>query len=406
MRVGDSDLPYPAKQDRLGFWLYYLLFGAVVVRAFVYSLGQGRFAPLPYALMGCFLLLSLVEPWLSRRSRILVEVWLGSQAVVIFAMLLTRPEHDYYAMLYMALSLPVERSMPARRGLIWLGVFCLMLVGGQLLAFGLPDGLMYAPSFIAGVILIGLYGWAIQRAEASRTRSDELAAELREANRYLRVYADQAEQSATAQERARLARELHDAVTQTVFSMNLTAQAARISLDRDPRRTRGLLERLQELARDALTETRSLVDELRPRTIAEMGLISALEQHFALREKRDGLHVSFTVEGQETGRAPLLDALFRTTQEALNNVALHAGTDSAAVKLAFSGDCAVLSVRDQGKGFDQEGPRRAESYGLLTMRERVESLGGSFRLSSVPGAGTEIEVRVPIDEEPGGEPKG
>ena len=69
------------------------------------------------------------------------------------------------------------------------------------------------------------------------------------------------------------------------------------------------------------------------------------------------------------------------------------------------GTARCSSVRDQGKGFDQEGPRRAESYGLLTMRERVESLGGSFRLSSVPGAGTEIEVRVPIDEEPGGSQK-
>jgi signal transduction histidine kinase len=386
-----------------GFWLYYVLFGAVVVRAFVYSMGEGSFAPLPYALMGAFLLLSLIEPLLTRRVPVLVHPWLGVQSVIVFAMLLTRPLHDFYAMLFMSLCLPVTRTIAFGRDFLWLALFCILLTAGHLLGFGWPEGALYSPSFIAGVIFIGLYGRANRTTETARVRSDELARQLQDANHRLRVYAGQAEETATAQERARLARELHDAVTQTVFSMNLTAQAARMSLEREPRKTPALLDRLQELARDALSETRSMVDELRPHTIAEMGLVSALERHFALRERRDALSVSFTTEGRETGSPALADALFRTTQEALNNVVRHSGTLAATVRLTFAGDCALLSISDTGRGFDTAGPRRAESFGLLTMRERVEALGGSFRLSSTPGAGTDIEVRVPMDRGQGDE---
>jgi signal transduction histidine kinase len=393
----------PGGKPQSGFWLYYVLFGAVVVRTFVYSLGENSFAPLPYALMGLFLALSLFEPLLTKKKPVLLQPWLGVQAAIILVLLVSRPLHDYYAMLFMCLCLPVARTLPFGRDLAWFAVFCVLLTAGHLAGFGWPEGILYSPSFIAGVIFIGLYGRANRTAEGARARSEELARQLQEANRHLRVYADQAEETATAQERARLARELHDAVTQTVFSMNLTAQAARLSLEREPRKTPALLDRLQELARDALAETRSMVDELRPHTIAEMGLVNALERHFTLRERRDGLHVSFSTDGVPAGAAAVTDALYRTTQEALNNVVRHSGTMAAAVRLSFTDDRVTLTVRDEGRGFDTGGPRRAESFGLLTMRERVEALGGSFRLSSTPGAGTEIEVRVPTQRGQGDE---
>jgi signal transduction histidine kinase len=390
-------------QELTGFWLYFFFFGAAVVRAFVNSLGDHRFALLPYALLGAFLVLSLLEFWLAAKRPVLVHPFMVVQTVLVLALLVIPPHHDYYAMLFISLTFPVTHALRPGRGYIWLGIFCVALIAGQLLAFGWPEGITYAPSYLVGVVFIGLYGWSIQRAESARARSDELAAKLQEANRRLREFADQAEELATAQERARLARELHDAVTQTIFSMNLTAQAARISLEEQPGKTPALLERLQELARDALAETRSLVDGLRPHTIAEVGLVSAMERHFALRQRRDGLHVSFRVDGEQRGDAPLMDALFRTTQEALNNVVRHAGATQATVELSFAEGGVTLRICDEGKGFDTTEGRHAEGYGLLTMRERVEKVGGTLRVSSASGKGTVVEARVPIGREPGNE---
>jgi len=400
--VAEPTFPDADRSDLRGFWLYYLLFSAVVFRTFVYSLSAGSFAPAPYALMGGFLALSLLQPLIGREFPASPQVSLAAQTALVFALLLTRPLHDYYATLFIALSLPVARLLRGR-DFIWMGIFCATLVTGLLIGYGWPEGTLYVLSYVAGVLFIGMYGRANRKAETARARSEELARQLQEANRRLRIYADQAEEAATVHERARLARELHDAVTQTVFSMNLTAEAARIALDCDPGKTPALLDRLQELARDALGETRSMIDELRHRSVAEAGLVGSLERHLALRERRDGLRVAFTVDGQEQGGTPIKDALFRTTQEALNNVLRHSGRKEASVRLAFDTECASLLVRDEGRGFDVAAVRRRESFGLVTMRERAESLGGTFRLTSAPGVGTEIEVKVPIDWEPSNE---
>ena len=393
---GSQAMAGEGSSQAVNFWLYYILFLGVVVRTFFYSIDAGAFAPVPYALMGGFLLLSLLQPLISRRGSAMTQVYLGAQTAVVFCMLLTHPLHDYYSTLFLCLALTASTWLRLGRDIVWMGIFCVALTAGLLLGFGWPEGVLYVPSFLGGTIFIGLYGRANGRAAAARRKSEELAARLAEANARLRAYADQAEESATVQERARLARELHDAVTQTVFGMNLTAEAARMAVAQDPQRVLSLLTRLQELARDALGETRAIVDELRPRSVAEAGLVRSLQRHFAARERRDGLRVSFETAGEEAGAAALKDALFRTTQEALNNVLRHSGTREAEIRLTFGPGSATLTVRDRGKGFDTAAERASESFGLVTMRERVEALGGRFRLASAPGAGTEIEVTIPI----------
>jgi signal transduction histidine kinase len=274
------------------------------------------------------------------------------------------------------------------------------LTAALFLVFGLAEGVSYIPVYIAGLLVIGLYGRANRKAEEARARSEELAGRLQEANRRLKVYAERAEEVATAQERSRLARELHDAVTQTVFSMNLTAEAARLACEATPQKVPGMLDRLQELGRDALVEMRSLVDELRPRSAAELGLVRSLQKHLAMRRRRDELAAQLQVSGEERGGEAVQEALFRTAQEALNNVLRHSGVKEASVELHFGEREARLRVQDAGCGFAQEAEAAGESFGLINMRERVEALGGSFRLVSVPGAGTTVEARVPL--EPGG----
>jgi len=393
--------------------LYYIVFASVAVRLAAQAAEQG-FRPLPQgALLAAFLLISLLQPLVHRRLPGLLQPLLALAAVIVTGMLFTEPHQDYYSMLYIALSLSVTRYLPLRYSLYWLGGLCALLTAALFAAFGLAEGLSYIPSYIAGVLFIGLYGRANRKAEEARARSEELASRLQEANQRLKVYAERAEEVATAQERSRLARELHDAVTQTVFSMNLTAEAARLACEATPQKVPGMLDRLQELGRDALAEMRSLVDELRPRSVGELGLVRSLQKHLAMRRRRDGLAARLTISGEERGGEAVQEALFRTAQEALNNVLRHSGVKEADVELRYGEREVSLCVRDAGRGFRPASltagagynPARMpaaagpESFGLINMRERVEALGGTFSVVSAPGAGTKVEARVPLVQE-------
>ncbi len=386
---------------------YYLIFAAVAVRLGVQAATEG-FQPLvQFALLAAFLLLSLLQPVVHRRLPALMQLLLALATGAVTGMLFTLPRKDYYSLLYVALSLSVTRYVPLRYSTYWLGGICLVLSAVLSLVFGLAEGVSYVPVYIAGVLVIGLYGRANRKAEEARARSEELAARLQEANRLLKKYAERAEEVAAAQERSRLARELHDAVTQTVFSMNLTAEGARLACEADPRKVPGMLDRLQELGRDALSEMRALVDELRPRSVAQLGLVGSLQKHLAMRRRRDGLAARLEVSGDERGAEAEQEALFRTAQEALNNVLRHSGVKEAEVQLAYGQREVRLRVRDAGQGFDPGATMGTaagrESFGLINMRERVEAVGGSFRLVSAPGEGTTVEASVPLEplREPG-----
>jgi len=382
---------------------YYLIFAAVAVRLGVQAVTEG-FQPLvQFALLAAFLLLSLLQPVVHRRLPALVQPLLALAVGAVTGMLFTLPRKDYYCLLYVAISLSVTRYVPLRFSTPWLAGLCALLAVVLSLVFGLAEGVSYIPVYIAGVLVIGLYGRANRKADEARVRSEELASRLQEVNQLLKKYAERAEEVATAQERSRLARELHDAVTQTVFSMNLTAEGARLACEADPRKVPGMLDRLQELGRDALAEMRSLVDELRPRSVAELGLVRSLQKHLAMRRRRDELAVQLTVSGPERGGEAVQEALFRTAQEALNNVLRHSGVKEAEVELRYGEREVSLRVRDAGRGFTPASAPGAaaavspESFGLVNMRERVEALGGSFRLVSAPGAGTTVEARVPLE---------
>jgi len=388
----------PHRESPLLWALYFLTYLSVLVRMILRGPDEGTIGLPAYGLMSAFLALSIAQVPLRWRVSWWTHISLGLQTCIIFVLLLTKPATDYYAVLFVGASIVAGRDLSDRPSLIWIGVLCVVLTLGLIAAFW-TDGIGYIFVYIAACLLIGLYGRASRRAETALARSEDLAAELGEANRRLRAYAGQAEEMAAAQERAALARELHDAATQTVFSLNLTAEAARMSITESPDRVPAFLDRLQELARDALAEMRTLVRELRPSTVAETGLVKSLEHHFALRERRDGLRVSFSVEGEERGGPQAKEALFRSAREALNNVVKHAGVSEARVALRFTDDEAVIEVRDAGRGFDPASGRQPESFGLLSLRERLEELGGRLSLDAAPGRGAGVEARVPIPRE-------
>lgn len=208
----------------------------------------------------------------------------------------------------------------------------------------------------------------------------------------------QAQQAAVLEERQRLARELHDAVTQTLFSASLIADVLPRLWDRDQQEGLRRLQELRQLTRGALAEMRTLLVELRPAALVEADLRDLLFQLAAATEGRTQMRVEVNIEGDGSLPENVKVALYRITQEAMNNVAKHAAATETSVCLCFLPESVELSIMDNGRGFDPQ-TTSADGFGLSIMQERVRSIGASLDLNSQIGNGTEISVSWPVQVE-------
>ncbi|KPI17867.1 GAF sensor signal transduction histidine kinase [Actinobacteria bacterium OK074] len=199
-----------------------------------------------------------------------------------------------------------------------------------------------------------------------------------------------------AEERSRLAHELHDAVSQKLFSLRLTAQAAAALVDRDPGRAKGELQQVAALAAEAAEELRAAVVELRPAALDEDGLVPTLRTQIQVLDRAHTARVTFTARGVRALPATQEEAVLRVAQEALHNALRHSGAAHVDVTLERRGCGAVLRVTDDGRGFEPDAIRRAGRHlGLVSMRDRASGAGGALTVESVPGKGTTIEMEVP-----------
>lgn len=199
-----------------------------------------------------------------------------------------------------------------------------------------------------------------------------------------------------AEERSRLAHELHDAVSQKLFSLRLTAQAAVTLVDRDPARAKDELKQVAGLAAQAADELRAAVVELRPAALDEDGLVHTLRTHIQVLDRAHAPHVTFRSGQLRALPAAQEEALLRVAQEALHNALRHSGAERIDVVLDRNGPGAVLRVTDNGGGFEPSVVRRAGRHlGLVSMRDRASGVGGRLRVESAPGEGATIEMEVP-----------
>jgi signal transduction histidine kinase len=214
------------------------------------------------------------------------------------------------------------------------------------------------------------------------------------------VLHDRQERMAVVEERQRVARELHDSVTQSIYGTVMFAEAAGRLLDRgDLSAARQHLNELRDASLKALWEMRLLIFELRPLELEKRGLVSALQSRLSTVENRAGLKAEFRCEG--IGRLPhrIEDALYRIAQEALNNAIKHANASRVSLSLTRSESTVELVFRDNGVGFDLDAGRQKEGFGLAGMEQRTAGVGGELKITTGRGHGTRVEVRVPISSE-------
>jgi signal transduction histidine kinase len=311
-------------------------------------------------------------------------VYCAAQTVVVTCLLLLRSRNsDTFTFLFFLLSVRVGAIFPPRATLAWVALF---FAADSLVLFWMR-GLEVVPValFNAAVFcLCSVFGQALREVEIARRENASMLEELRAAQR-------QVQDLAIAEERNRLARDLHDTAKQQAFALSAQLDAARSLLGRDPAAAAGHLTQAEQLADLLRQELATLILELRPPALGDQSLADALRRYVAEWSQQSGIAADFQVHGERTLLHEAEHTLFRLSQEALANVARHSRARRVEVQLDCREAQVKLSIKDDGQGFD---PAHSQpGLGTQSMRERAAALpNGTLTLDSAPGKGTVVTV--------------
>jgi signal transduction histidine kinase len=241
----------------------YLAFAAVVAR----TLTLEEIRPLLTRYLGLEMLYVVLFTALFLAPKLpgwLLHLYFVLQSALVLLILSLRPEFDFVVVLFVLLSYQASLFFIGRMRWIWVGGFVLLTAGSLIFYLGFLRGLALALTTMAAEIVIPAYLMVNEEAETARAKSQVMLGELEDSRQQLQLSADRAEELAAMQERNRLARELHDTVSQYLFSISLTTRSAQMLLKKDPARVPEQLVRLQEMTGNALSQLRALISQMRP----------------------------------------------------------------------------------------------------------------------------------------------
>jgi signal transduction histidine kinase len=252
----------PARHYQGGYLVGFLIIGVAAMRIILFF--QGGLCLAAVSLLAAYGLLYVVEPVLSARLRWFRFVYFPLQTALVLTLTNLRPFLDFTTALYIPLSVQALHAFSRRVAMAWMILFVALLSATMVVGVGWAAGLSFVLLLLAGGGFLLSYDLLYSRTQADQAESEALLAELRQAHQRLQGQAAQAEELAAVRERNRLARELHNSVSQMIFGITLTSQSARLFLERDPARVPEQLDRLEEMTGSALGQLRSLIAELRP----------------------------------------------------------------------------------------------------------------------------------------------
>ena len=375
----------------------FLIYAAVFARALGWSQDSPPIPTSVWILLVGFGVVMLAEKIVSLRWQSKPRLYILVQAVLVTAMLYSAPHVDIFPMLFFPLSFQAVTFLGKRLGFACIATFILAMAGMLLFGLEWQAGLTMVLAGGAANLLMGGLAHLITRTDQRRQSNQRMLVDLKNAYRQLKAASSQAQALAAAEERHRLVRELHDSLTQTLFSMTLAVEAAQLAAQASPTAVDEHLSRLQALSRSAVREVQSLTGQSAAPPLAGHGLVAALRMLADERKAQDGLAVDLQVQGESRLGEAVESALFRITQEALNNVVRHSGVDSARVRLNLAERPAWLEIEDAGRGFLVQAERRPGGYGLQGMLERAAEIGWEVQVYSAPAQGTRVraEERLP-----------
>lgn len=311
-------------------------------------------------------------------------VYFGSQLVVlILILLLVTRSIDAINFIFLIASLHAALVLTQKAASIWITVYYITVSAAVFIRSG-SNGYYAAAFYFVAYVVIGFFGYILQQAELAREQNQKLVEEVQSTQNKL-------QELAVVEERNRLARELHDSVKQQVFAISMQLSAARTALTETDTAYASVTQ-AERLAQQAGAELTTLIHQLRPPTLEHKTLSLALQEHLSEWSRQNAIVVEADIEAGLSVPLVLEQVLFRVAQEALSNVARHSRASKASVSLAAEEDEIVLSIEDNGAGFDPD--TAVKGVGLDSMGERLTAVGGRLEVSSQRKNGTRVVARV------------
>jgi len=336
------------------------------------------------------------ETIITRRMPTYLNVYFIIQSIILVVLILVplyppdRPRHnDFFALLFIPLC--VQAVIYFRRPASYYWVIALTTVSIITLYFqyGMIQGTKFAVTYILGYAMMSLLAIFYINSENAKN-------ELNVANQKLQEYAVQAEAHGIAEERNRLARDLHDSVTQSLYSLTLFAEAASEELDSgEIETTKSHLKDLRETSRQALQEMRLMVFELRPPELETKGFTLALQERLEAVEARTGIETVIEMTITERLPSKLEIGLYSIAREALNNILKHSHATKVKINLYKKNGNIIFEIHDDGIGLDASEASNSAGLGIKGMKERADQIGANLTLHNAPESGTLLKVEVP-----------
>ena len=332
------------------------------------------------------------RPWLR-------HVFILLQMVLIVALMLLPPQYGFYTLLFFVLSGTVPMLFPQRVWRAYIASFAVITAVVLYITAGIP-GLITSFIYAGGYYFFASFATVTARAQASQAESQKLLEELQAANLQLQDYAGRVEELAVAEERNRLAREMHDTLGHRLTVAAVQLEGAQRLVARDADRAAAMVGTVREQVLEALGELRRTVATLRAPVEVNLSLPSALQRLARAFQEATGIVVHLDiVEPAPRLPDPQRLALYRAMQEGLTNVQRHAEADEAWVQLGRENGLVVLQVCDNGAGLPVE--VQYTGFGLRGLEERAHQLGGTLSLAPRSGGGAELTLQLPLPREDG-----
>ncbi len=349
-------------------------------------------------LLVLFGVIFLMQDWICNLHARASFIFLAVESLIALTAFFLPPQNfGWLIFLFYVLSVVAFLLFPVRTAVWWVVAY---LVASAIYLFQ-ADGwiglLVGLPVYGAGFVFFAAFAYQTAMAEAAREESKRLLTELQETHQQLKAYAAQSEALAVSEERNRLAREMHDTLGHRLTVAAVQLEGAQRLIDAEPARAEEMVGTSREQVRGALGELRAVVATLRSPLEADLGLRTALERMAGGFEQATGItvHLMLTPDLPDLPETHRL-ALYRTAQEALTNIQKHARASDAWLQLTRQDGNILLLVRDNGQGIGD--PNGGLGFGLRGLRERAAHLGGDMLIEGRAGGGTQISIRLPLDE--------
>jgi signal transduction histidine kinase len=304
------------------------------------------------------------------------------------------PGWSFFPILFFLLAPMAMIHLPGKAGWIWVGSFAL-ITGIELFLSDGMLGLAYLLVYSAGYVFFGIFGRVTVESERNRLHAEQLLAELQDAHRQLQVYATQVEELAVAQERNRIAREMHDTLGHRLTIAAVQLEGAQRLIPTHPERAAAIVGTVREQVKEGLTDLRRTVAMLRASVEEDLPLDTALTRLADQVQQATSLAIHLSLEDcpQNISLAQH-QALYRAAQEALTNIQRHARASEAWLQLTVQNGAIKLLVSDNGVGLRSEPDKTG--FGLLGLQERAALQGGEFHVDARAGGGTQITFQIPL----------